>query len=223
MVTRPPRTNSPAKSRPLSVRQRSAQTTRDSILRAAIRIFARYGFDGGRVEQISKAARSHDRMIYYYFGSKEKLFAAVIEEIYRRMDEAESALELSGEPPRQALAKVIRFVWNYYQDNPEFVTLLNSENLHKGKHVSRLSTAQVYSSKAISIIAEILAEGAARGEFRDDLVASEVYLLIAASCYFYCSNRYTLTSFLGWDLADPAKMAGWEAFTIDSVLRVVQR
>ncbi|MGI9025890.1 MAG: TetR/AcrR family transcriptional regulator, partial [Burkholderiaceae bacterium] len=55
------------------VRQIAAQETRNSILRAATRVFARHGYDGGRVEQISKAAKSYDRMIYYYFGSKEGL------------------------------------------------------------------------------------------------------------------------------------------------------
>jgi AcrR family transcriptional regulator len=57
-------------------------------------VFARHGFDGGRVEQIAKAARSYDRMIYYYFGSKEALFIAVIEDTYRRFNEAEQGWTL---------------------------------------------------------------------------------------------------------------------------------
>ena len=81
------------------VREAAAQATRDSILRAATKVFARYGYDGGSVEKISKAAGSYDRMIYYYFGSKEGLFIAVLEGIYRRMDDAEAALHLDASRP----------------------------------------------------------------------------------------------------------------------------
>jgi AcrR family transcriptional regulator len=75
-----------APARKPGVRELAAQATRDSILRAATKVFAKHGYDGGRVEQISKAAKSYDRMIYYYFGSKEELFIAVLEETYRRFN-----------------------------------------------------------------------------------------------------------------------------------------
>ena len=104
------------------VRERAAQETQDAILRAATRIFAKHGFSGGRVEQISKAAKSHDRMIYYYFGSKEGLYIAVLENLYRRFNEAEAALKLNADAPEQALVAVIGFIWTYYQRNPEFIT-----------------------------------------------------------------------------------------------------
>src|ERR1051325_3933663 len=81
------------------VREAAAQATRDSILRAATKGVAKYGYDGGSVEKISKAANSYDRMIYYYFGSKEGLFIAVIEEMYRRFNEAESRLVLDQAQP----------------------------------------------------------------------------------------------------------------------------
>ena len=64
-------------------------TTRNNILQAATTVFARYGYDGGSIEKISKSAKSVDRMIYYYFGSKEGLFIEVLENAYRRMNDAE--------------------------------------------------------------------------------------------------------------------------------------
>src|SRR6478736_3258523 len=104
-----------APTRRTGVREAQAEATRDSILRAATKVFAKYGYDGGSVEKISKAANSYDRMIYYYFGSKEGLFIAVIEGIYRRMDEAESSLALDESRPVEALAEFIRFVLGYYR------------------------------------------------------------------------------------------------------------
>ena len=203
------------------VRDAAAQATRESILRAATKVFAKYGYDGGSVEKISKAANSYDRMIYYYYGSKEGLFIAVLEGIYRRMDEAEAAIDLDASRPVEALTAVIRFVLGYYRRNPEFVTLLNTENLHKGKHIAKSLRAREYSSHAITIIRNILESGVAQGLFRNNIAARDLYLLIASTGYFYTSNRHTLTAFLGEPLETPEAVAHWEDFVIETVLRTV--
>ena len=203
------------------VRELAAQATRENILRAAIKVFAKHGYDGGSVEKISKAAKSYDRMIYYYFGSKEGLFIEVIEETYRRFNEAESQLALDPEQPVEALKAVIRFVVTYYRQNPEFVTLLNTENLHRGKHISKSLRAREYSSPAVGTIERLLRSGAAKGVFRGDASARDLYLMIAALGYFYQSNRFTLSAFLGENLEAPHALAHWEAFVTDAVMRTV--
>jgi len=203
------------------VREQAAQTTRDNILRAATKVFARYGYDGGSVEKISQAAKSFDRMIYYYFGSKEGLFIEVLEDMYRRMNDAELELDLDLEQPVESLKEVIRFVVTYYSKNPEFITLLNTENLHRGKHISKSMRAREYSSPAIAIIRQLLESGVQKNVFRNDVSARNVYLLIAATGYFYISNRHTLSAFLGEDLQTPEAMAEWQAFITSTVLRTV--
>ena len=191
------------------MRELAAQATRESILRAATKVFAKHGFAGGRVEQISKAAKSYDRMIYYYFGSKEGLFIAVLEGIYRRMDDAEAAIDLDATRPVESLTAVIRFVLGYYRKNPEFVTLLNTENLHKGRHIAKSLRAREYSSQAIAIIQQLLTSGVEQGLFRTDVAARDLYLLIASTGYFYTSNRHTLTAFLGEPLETPEAVSHW--------------
>ena len=208
--------------RPLGVRAQAAQATRANILRAATKVFAKHGFAGGRVDQISKAAKSYDRMIYYYFGSKEGLFIAVLEEMYRRFNEAESKLALADVHPVEALEAVIRFMWVHYQKHPEFITLLNTENLHRGKHISKSLRAREYSSPAVSVLGEVLARGVQRKLFRTDVAARDVYLMIASMGYFYLSNRFTLSAFLGEQLDSPDALAHWEAFLIQAVLRTVR-
>ena len=202
-------------------RAAAAHATQGAILRAATKVFAKHGFAGGSVEQISKAAKSYDRMIYYYFGSKEALFIAVLEEMYRRFNEAESRLALSADEPLESLTAVIRFMWNYYEKNPEFITLLNTENLHRGRHISKSLRAREYSSTAIEILGRVLASGAVKGLFRSETSARDVYLMIAAMAYFYLSNRYTLSAFLGEELDTATAKAHWEAFVIDAVMRTV--
>lgn len=224
MTTSPSRRAPATKTAPArrpGVRALAAQDTRDSILRAATKIFAKHGFSGGRIDEISKAAKSFDRMIYYYFGSKEALYIAVLEDMYRRFNEAEAALELSGDQPVESLTAVISFMWNFYQRNPEFITLLNDENLHRGKHIAKSLRAREYSSPAIQILEQVLASGARKKLFRAGLSARDVYLMIAAMNYFYLSNRHTLSAFLGEKLESPEALAHWQAFVIEAVMHTV--
>ncbi len=209
------------RSGPPGVRELAAKATRESILRAAIKVFAKHGFNGGSVGQISQAAKSYDRMIYYYFGSKEGLFIEVLEETYRRFNEAESELVLDVAQPVEALKAVTRFMWGYYQKNPEFITLLNTENLHRGTHIAKSLRARDYSSAAIAVLARVLQSGAAKDVFRADVAARDIYLMIAAMGYFYLSNRFTLSAFLGEALESAEALAHWEKFLIDSVMRTV--
>jgi TetR/AcrR family transcriptional regulator, upper aerobic nicotinate degradation pathway regulator len=207
----------PAKATSARVRE----STRDNILRAATRVFARYGYDGGSIEKISKSAKSVDRMIYYYFGSKEGLLIEVLENAYRRMNDAELKLKLDTSQPVDGLNSVIAFVLSYYRKNPEFITLLNTENLQRGKHIVKSERAREYSSPAIAIINELLQNGMAQKLFRKDVSARNVYLLIVATAYFYMSNRYTLSAFLGENLQTADAIEAWQAFISSTVMRSV--
>lgn len=200
---------------------RARDSTRNKILKAATRIFARYGYDGGSVEKISKSAKSVDRMIYYYFGNKEGLFIEVLENAYRRMNDAELKLKLNNSQPVEGLNEVIGFVLSYYRKNSEFITLLNLENLQRGKHIAKSQRAREYSSPAIATVGKLLQNGIAQGLFRTDVSPRNIYMLIMATAYFYMSNRYTLSVFLGENLQTPEAIAAWQSFISTTVLRSV--
>ena len=199
----------------------TSASTRDNIMSAATTVFARFGYDGGSVQKISKLAKSVDRMIYYYFGSKEGLFIEVLENAYRRMNDAELKLKLDTSQPVNGLNAVIAFVLSYYRKNPEFITLLNIENLQRGKHIAKSERAKEYSSPAIAVISELLQNGVGQKLFKKDVSARNVYLLIVATAYFYMSNRYTLSAFLGENLQTPAAIEAWQAFISRTVLQSV--
>jgi len=202
----------------MGVRELSAQTTRENLLRAAIQVFSQYGYQGASVDKIAKAASSVDRMIYYYFGSKEGLFTAVIEEIYRQMNEAESRLQLDVADPVHALEEVIDFVLNYYRTHPEFITLLNTENLLQGRHISKAPHAAAYSSPAIGVIENIISNGQKNRLFKPDLNPLQVYLLIVSTGYFLMSNRFTLSAFLGFRVDSDQNSKQWKQFVTEVVL-----
>jgi AcrR family transcriptional regulator len=208
----------PARGRPVG-----QVATRENILRAAIEVFAKQGFAGARVEKISKAARTTDRMIYYYFGSKERLFVAALETIYKELGDAEAALDLSGLAPDAALSAILRFTWNHYLNHPEMLSLLNNENLQQGRHVSRSKRVKELSFPFVSILSEVLARGTKQKLFRPNIDAQDLYVAMCSLGYFYLSNRYTLSAFLGANLMAPEALDHWIEVAETMVLRFVRR
>ena len=188
---------------------RDAELTRGRILKAARNEFMRHGYSGARIERISRAGRSSDRMIYYYFGSKEALYIEVLEGVYSELGAAESRLSLDESQPLEALRTLIAFTWNYYLAHPEFVALLSNENLQRGRHITKSLTVAQLSRPVLDILGRILEEGARQGVFRSGLDVRHVYLALAALGYFYLSNRYTLSSFLDTDLMQRQSCDAW--------------
>ena len=188
---------------------RDADQTRARILKAARNEFMRHGYSGARIERISRTGKSSDRMIYYYFGSKEALYIEVLEGVYTELGAAESRLVLDESRPVEALRTLIAFTWNYYLAHPEFVALLSNENLQRGRHITKSLTVKQLSRPVLDILGKLLDEGARQGLFRADLDVRRVYLTLAALGYFYLSNRYTLSSFLGSDLMQREQCNAW--------------
>src|SRR4051812_24205531 len=208
-AARPRKTQAAATNSTSTRRKRDPEGMQRKILEAATEEFANHGFGGARVERISRRAHTVDRMLYYYFGSKEKLFRSVLEQAYEQLGEAEQRLALSSTPPREAMEALIRFTWDYYCAHPEFIRLLNSENQHRGQHLKKSTRVSQLSFPLLTILSELLERGAQAGVFRQQIDAVQVYVTIAALGYFYLSNRYTLSRFLARDLMEENQRTAW--------------
>ncbi len=206
------------KARKRPARRRDPDATRQRILEAATAEFARGGFAGARIERISRDADSFDRMLYYHFGNKAALFGAVVEEAYRKLWQAEQALELSQTEPERGMRELVAFTWRYFVDHPEFIRLLNSENLHGGTNVRKSRGIARLSSPFIHTLTDLLQRGARAGSFRRGLDPVQVYITIAALAYFYVANRHTLSHFLGRDLMARSQQARWLKHITETVL-----
>jgi AcrR family transcriptional regulator len=199
-------------------RKRDPEGMQRKILDAATDEFANHGYGGARIERISRRARTVDRMLYYYFGSKEKLFRAVLEGAYERIGRAEARLDLASTPPIEAMRELIAFTWEYYCAHPEFIRLLNSENQHRGQHLRRSTRLSQLSFPLLSTLRDLLSRGGRAGEFRSDVDPIQIYITIAALGYFYLSNRYTLSRFLDRDLMTEDNRRTWLAHITDVVM-----
>jgi AcrR family transcriptional regulator len=196
---RRPRRRTP---RPAAIRD--PKGTQARILDAATEEFARFGLGGARVDRIAARAGANKRMLYYYFGDKDQLFLAVLEHAYARIRSAEQALHLLDTPPVAAVARLVEFTWRYYLEHPEFLTLLNSENLHRARHLRRSKQIRATNSPLIATLREVLRRGEAEGLFRRGVDPLQLYISIAGLAYFYLSNHHTLSQVFDRDLAAPA-------------------
>lgn len=196
---------------------------RRNILDVAREEFARNGLSGGRVDEIAARTATSKRMIYYYFGDKEGLYLAVLEEAYAGMRSAELALDLASLPPVDALRRLVTVTFDYHAQHPDFVRLVMVENIHQGKHLRRLEALNKINLSAIALLRDLYARGVATGDFRAGLDPLQIHLTISALGFYNVSNRHSIREVFKHDMAGKAELAERRAVVGDVVLRFVVR
>ena len=202
---------------------RDPESTSAAILAAAVREFTERGYEGARVDNIARRASINKRMLYHYFGNKEALYVAVLEGSYASIRMAEHGLHLSDRDPVEGMTDLVRFTWHYYLAHPEFLSLLNTENLHRARFLKRSARIFELNSPLIERISVLLRRGVEQGVFRDDLDALKVYVSIAALGFFYLSNRWTLSTVFRRDLAAKEEIESWGQHMVDVTLSYLRR
>lgn len=204
-------------------RQRDALRSQQALLAAARDEFAEHGLGGARVERIAERAGLDKRLIYHYFENKDSLFLAVLEDTYRNIREAEKQLHLTDLPPPEALRRLTEFTWNYYLEHPEFLTLLNSANLHRARHLEGSARARELNTPLIETLGAVLEKGRAAGVFRGGIDPMQLYISIAGLSYFYLGNNHTLSAIFGRNLMSPKARSERLSHMCDVILGYVLR
>lgn len=202
---------------------RNPERSSEQILKAATEEFAERGFDGARVDAIAARANINKRMLYHYYGNKEELFLAVMENAYAEIRSHEQELELDRLDPAEAVRELINYTFNYFVDKPSFIRLLNTENLHEARHIKRSKKIPEMHSPLIVQIERLLERGARAGLFRTDVDPVQLYISIASLGYFYLSNIHTLETIFDTDLHAPKALAGRLAHIEDVVIGYLRR
>ena len=202
---------------------RDPESTSAAILAAAIQEFTERGYEGARVDNIASRAGVNKRMLYHYFGNKQALYVAVLEGTYTAIRTAEHGLHLTDRDPIEGMTDLVRFTWRYYLAHPEFLSLLNTENLHRAKFLKRSARIFELNSPLIERISALLERGVEQGVFRDDLDALKVYVSIAALGFFYLSNRWTLSTVFRRDLTTKEEIEAWGQHMVDVTLSFLRR
>ena len=191
----------------IEARTRDAGRTQEAILRAAMAEFSDKGLGGARMDAIADRAGVNKRLIYYYFGSKESLFLSALETTYADIREAERALQLESLDPPEAVRRLVQFTWEHFLKHPEFLTLLNSENLHRAKHLKQSKRVREMNSPLVQLLGDVLERGRRAGVFRGGVDPVHLYISIAGLAYFYLSNNPTLSTIFGRNLMTPKALS----------------
>ena len=218
----------PGRKRAAPARARTAARTNDpertmaDILEVATHEFAEKGLAGARIDVIAEAMRTSKRMIYYYFGSKEGLYVAVLEEAYRRIRAIETNLHLEDLAPEEALRRLVAFTVDYQWANPDFIRLVMTENIHRGEYLAQSKVIHDLNVPAIEGLKRVYERGVAEGVFRSGLDPIDLHMSISALSVFNVANRHTFSIIFDRDLASPAAMAARRDHIVEMLARYVR-
>ncbi|MDQ8024304.1 MAG: TetR/AcrR family transcriptional regulator [Moraxellaceae bacterium] len=193
------------------------------ILAVATQEFAAGGLSGARIDAIADATRTSKRMIYYYFGSKEGLYLAVLEESYRSVRLTEGELHLADLPPEEALARLVGFTFDHHWNSQDYIRIVMSENIQRGEYLAQSKIIQKLNVPAINAIRELYERGVADGLFRAGLDAIDIHASISALCFFNVSNQYTFDLIFKRDGSSPKALKTRRANIIEMILRYVRK
>ncbi|MBV9376189.1 MAG: TetR family transcriptional regulator [Alphaproteobacteria bacterium] len=205
------------------VRPQDPEGTRRDILKIATEEFAENGFNGARVDRIAARTHTSKRMLYYYFGDKEGLFIAVLEQAYARIRKIEAELDLTGLDPKAALRTMIGFTFDFQSANEPFIRLVIIENIHRGEHLARSTTIQQLNWPVIESLRDICDRGRRIGVFRDGIDPIDLHMTISALCFFNVANRATFSRLFKRDMTSAEALARRRDIVIETILRYVTK
>lgn len=203
---------------PVTTSVRDAERTRAELLAVATEVFAEDGYSGARVDVIAQRTRTTKRMIYYYFGSKDGLYRAVLEHAYLGIREAERAIEVDRTDPVAAVRQLAELTFDHHVTHEAFIRLVAIENIHRGEFIRQIDSLRALGQPAKTLLDEILQRGHADGAFRQDVDALDVHLVISAYCVFQIANQYTFGYLFDVAFDDPARRAHLRALIGDVVV-----
>jgi len=196
---------------------------RAGIVAAAIDEFASRGFKGASMDAIAARTHTTRALINYYFGSKEKLYIAVLEHVYAEIREAEAQLDLDPLPPREAVRRIVEFTYTYYLTHEGFVRLVVAENQARGRHLRKSPAMRTLNRPIIDRLARVVARGQAEGLFREDVDPVEIHKSIAALGMFNVTNQYTFGAIFQRDMGAKGDVGRRRALVADLILSYLTR
>ncbi|MCI2421718.1 TetR family transcriptional regulator [Saccharopolyspora sp. K220] len=200
------------------IRHRDADRTRAEILDVATEEFADKGYAGARVDEIAARTSTTKRMIYYYFGGKEQLYLAVLENAYAVIRGIESEADVEDLDPVEAIRRLAELTFDHHESHPDFLRLVSIENIHRAEHLTKSDLLPGLANPAVEVLGRILERGRAAGQFRDDVDALDVHMVISSFCVFRTSNRYTFQAIFQRDMLAPDRRDHYRKMLGDLVI-----
>jgi AcrR family transcriptional regulator len=196
---------------------------RASIVAAAIDEFAARGFKGASMDAIAARTHTTRALINYYFGGKEKLYIAVLEQVYAGIREAEGKLDLDHLEPLDAVRSIVEFTYTYYLEHEGFVRIVVAENQARGRQFRKSKAMRSLNRPIIDRLSRVIERGQAQGLFRPGVDPVEVHKSIAALGMFNVTNQYTFGSIFQREMGRKGDVARRRAMVADLILSYLTR
>ncbi|WP_235890616.1 TetR family transcriptional regulator [Martelella alba] len=203
--------------------KQNPEAVKRDIIRVAMTEFAQNGLSGARVDRIAASMKTSKRMIYYYFGDKEGLYAQVLEYAYAKVREGEKKLSLDDLPPLEAIAKLVGFTFDHHRNNPDFLRMVMIENIHHADYLRRSEIIPKMNSAAVERLEKLIARGEADGVFRSGLDPLRLHWQISAFSVFNVANADTFGANFGSALFTAKGQAALRREVIETILAYVRK
>jgi TetR/AcrR family transcriptional regulator len=202
----------------LERRSRDPERTKEEILVVATQEFAERGFAGARVDEIASQTRTTKRMIYYYYGSKERLYLAALERAYEDIRVTEASVDVEHLDPVTAVRTLAQLTFDRHEANPDFSRLISQENVQRAQFVSAASGFPGLDRPIVKMLDHALERGREQGVFVRDIDALDLHMLISSFCFFRINNRYTVAASFGRNLVEPERRTRYREMIGDVVV-----
>lgn len=202
------------------------EQTMKSILNASRAEFAKHGFAGTRIDAIARRAKVNKQALYYHFGSKDKLYSAVLEDgyglVYTSMREGISNASLEEAAPLRAIKILVESFFDSVVNFPEVLDIVTDENKYKGAHLKPKGNIAKITSPYIEQFRIAIENGQKNGLFRKNLDPYEAWISTIAVCRFWWNHRYTLSHNLAKDITTPELVSERRKHVVEFVLSALK-
>ncbi|MBN7120127.1 TetR family transcriptional regulator [Erwinia billingiae] len=203
-------------------RKNDPEGLKKRILAGALATFAEFGLQGARMEQIAEHAQTTKRMVVYHFSNKQNLYVEVLEQVYQEIRQHETGLNLAEMPPVIAMARLAEASFDYHITHPDFMRLVCTENLMRGRYISQSERIKTLNQSALDVLEDILARGKAAGVFDSKADTVDVHRLISSICTHNVSNRYTFNTLFGGGESEQQSISRNRQLVVDATLRYLR-
>jgi len=192
---------------------------KDKIFQSAIVLFAEYGLNGARMEQIAEKAGTTKRMVVYHFKNKENLYLLVLEHVYTQIRASETRLSLAGMPPVEALVHLVEATFDYHADHPDYIRIICMENMQRGRFMKQSAYLRQVNRSALELLEDILVRGKEKQLFNHTVDARDLHRLISSFSFHYVANSYTFTLLFEEGADEQAQRQHYRKMAVQVALR----
>jgi len=186
------------------------------ILAAAEQIFAQRGLAGARTEEIAAAAHANKAMLYYYYGDKQRLYRAVIENLFSQLRRSIESARPANASPRGHLLAYVNGYFDFVSTHPNYPRIVQREVMESGPQLHWI--VQKYFRPFHKRLSRAIEEGIAAGEIQPVDSHNTVFSIIAITVFYFAAAP-VVSRVLGRDALRPQAVAARKRAVLDFLER----